>query len=495
LRNAKNARGVEDVSTLARTPRDIFQSILAAGWRRRYALCMPIAIMPFIGFAASLVAPKTYEAKMSVLVQEPARMNPFLNDISIGTNVKERMPALSALLRSEHVLGRVLLDLGELEPDADMKTRAKAINELARAISVQLTGSELVDLRLRGPRAYGLGRKLEAVGTRFIERLLSPERGALVSSESFLDEQLKRRRGDLDVAEYVLSEFRKRNADKLPALLNATIQRLATLAQKREERMMELATAEKLFTDLRQRLAGTNPVVGRLEDAIVQTTSELASLRARYTDQHSDVLAAERKLARLQEERQAILDSSSQFQEMDMDRLWNMAAGADPGVDKAAVPLLISQVQKLQEAEARRTTLRQDIEQLTKTIDETQASIAQFAPIEQHQKRLERAVEVARELHDSLAKRSEMAKLTGALGRYETPERIKIIDPPADPTGPVTPGRALFVLGALIAGVVLGCGLATLLEFLDPTMRRLDAIAQATGLPIVATINRLDPLA
>jgi polysaccharide chain length determinant protein (PEP-CTERM system associated) len=481
-----------ELFSVARSARDVFQSILAAGWRRRYAICVPILVMPFLGLAASLVAPKTYEAKMSVLVQEPARMNPFLNDISIGTNVKERMPALSALLRSEHVLGRVLLDLGELDLDADLKTRARAINELARAISVQLTGSELVDLRLRGRAAAGLGRKLEAVGTRFIERLLSPERGALVSSETFLDEQLKRRRADLDVAEYVLSEFRKRNADKLPALLNATIQRLATLAQKREERMMELATAEKLFADLRQRIASTNPVVGRLEEAIVQASSELAALRARYTDEHSDVLAVERKLARLQDERQAILESSAQFQQMDIDRLWNMAAGADTGDDKAAAPLLISQVQRLQDAEARRTTLRQDVDQLTRTIDEIQGSIAQFAPIEQHQKRLERAVEVARELHDSLAKRSEMAKLTGALGRYETPERIKIIDPPADPTGPVTPGRALFILGALIAGIVMGCGLATLLEFIDPTMRRLDDISAATGLAVIATINRIE---
>lgn len=255
---------------------------------------------------------------------------------------------------------------------------------------------------------------------------------------------------------------------------------------------MELATAEKLFADLRQRIASTNPVVGRLEEAIVQASSELAALRARYTDEHSDVLAVERKLARLQDERQAILESSAQFQQMDIDRLWNMAAGAETSDDKAAAPLLISQVQRLQDAEARRTTLRQDVEQLTRTIDEIQGSIAQFAPIEQHQKRLERAVDVARELHDSLAKRSEMAKLTGALGRYETPERIKIIDPPADPTGPVTPGRALFILGALIAGIVMGCGLATLLEFLDPTMRRLDDISTATGLAVIATINRIE---
>ncbi len=431
---------------------------------------------------------------MTVLVQEPARMNPFLNDISIGTNIKERMPALSALLRSEHILARVLTDIGELEPDAGPKERSKAIIELARSITVQLTGSELVDLKLRGTRSYGLGKKLEAIGVRFMERILSPERGALVSSESFLDEQLKRRRADLERNEYVLSEFRRRNSDKLPALLNASIQRLATLTQKREERAMDLATSEKLFTDLRERLAGTNPVVGRLEEAIVQVTSELAALRSRYTEHHSDVSAAERKLSRLQEERQVILAASAHFRDMDMDRLWNMAAGADPGPDsKGAAPLMISQIQKLQDAEARTTTLRQDVTQLTKTIEEMQAAISQFAPIEQHQKRLERAVEVARELHDTLAKRSEMAKLTGALGRYETPERIKIIDPPTDPTGPITPGKFLFVLGALIGGFVMGGGLATLLEFADPAVRRRDIIIEIAGLPVIATLSRISP--
>jgi polysaccharide chain length determinant protein (PEP-CTERM system associated) len=479
---------------VGRTTRDVIQSILAAAWRRRYAICVPILVMPFLGLAASFFATKTFEAKMTVLVQEPARMNPFLNDISIGTNIKERMPALSALLRSEHILARVLTDIGEIDAATEPKQRVRAINELARSITVQLTGTELVDLKLRGKHSYGLGKKLEAIGVRFMERILSPERGALVSSESFLDEQLKRRRADLERNEYVLSEFRRRNSDKLPALLNASIQRLATLTQKREERAMDLATSEKLFNDLRERLAGTNPVVGRLEEAIVQVTSELAALRARYTEHHSDVLAAERKLSRLQEERQAILAASAQFRDMDMDRLWNMAAGADPGPDsKGAMPLLISQIQKLQEAETRRTTARQDVEQLTKTIAEMQTAISQFAPIEQHQKRLERAVEVARELHDTLAKRSEMAKLTGALGRYETPERIKIIDPPTDPTGPVTPGRLLFVLGSFVGGIIMGCGLATLLEFADPAVRRLDVIAEITGLPIIATLNRIEP--
>ncbi|MDB5572524.1 MAG: putative polysaccharide export protein [Hyphomicrobiales bacterium] len=480
---------------MARSVRDIFQSICAAGWRRRYAVCIPFALMPFVGLGASFLAPAVYESKMTVLVQEPARMNPFLNDLAIGTNVKERMPALTALLRSEHVLVRVLMDLGQIKEDTDPRTRGRLIGELGRAITVQLTGSELVELRVRARQGYGLGKKLEAISNRFIERLLSPERGAVASSESFLDEQLKRRRLDLEKAESALAEFRRWNSDKLPALYNANVQRLAVLTQKLEEKTMELSTADTLFEDLRQRLAGTNPVIGRLEESIVQATSELAALRARYTDEHSDVVAMDRRLTRLHEERQAILAASAQFGEMDIDRLWNMAASATTGADKNtnSVPLLISQMQRLQEAQARRTTLRQDAQQIEKLIHSMQDTIAEFGPIEQQQRRLERSVDVARELHDSIAKRGEMAKLTGALGRYETPERIKIIDAPSDPTSPVTPGRFLFVLGAAFAGLIMGGGLATALELLDSTVRRASVIASIANLPVVASISRIQP--
>ena len=50
----------------------------------------------------------------------------------------------------------------------------------------------------------------------------------------------------------------------------------------------------------------------------------------------------------------------------------------------------------------------------------------------------------------------EMARLTGSLGRYESPERIKVIDSPQEPTSPVTPGRVIFVIAGLVGGIILG---------------------------------------
>ena len=229
---------------LGRSTRDIIQLILAIGWRRRYVICVSILIMPIVGLVASFLAPKNFEARMTILVQEPGRMNPFLNDIAIGTNVKDRMPALSALLRSEHMLARVLMDMGEMNEETDAARRQQLVSRLASSITAQLTGAELVELRLRGAHPAGLGRRLETIGARFIDRLVSPERGALATSEAFLEEQLKRRMAALDNAEFVLAEFRRQNAEKLPAIYNTSVQRLAATSQRLEEKRAELAAAE-----------------------------------------------------------------------------------------------------------------------------------------------------------------------------------------------------------------------------------------------------------
>jgi uncharacterized protein involved in exopolysaccharide biosynthesis len=465
--------------------------VMAAGWRRRYLICVPIVLMPVLGGVAAKFAPKAFESRMAILVQEPGRLNPILSDISISPNVKDRMPALIALLKSEHVLVGVLQDLGQLTSQSNARQKDILVGQLAGALTVQLVGSDLVELKIRGPKAVGLAQTLEAVGHRFVDRLVSPERGAVENSESFLDRELAERTGELSRAEQAYSDFKALNADKLPALYTTNVTRLSAMQQKFEEKSMELATADASFEDIRARVSMLNPVVGRLEEQIVQVSSELATLRGRYTDEHSEVQGAERKLRRLEEERANLLAQSRKTDGMDMDRLWNMAAGTVMNGDKNAAPLLVSQMQRVQEAEAKRTALRKDVEQLTRAINELRTGIATFAPIEQQQQQLERAITAAREMHDMLAKRYQMARLTGSLGRFEAPERIKIIDAPQEPTAPVTPPGILFVIGGLVGGIILGAGLATAFEILDPRLRRAKDIREAFDLAVIAFLPRI----
>lgn len=474
---------------MQRSLSDIIHLLLCAGWRRRYLICVPFVLMIPLSIIGARFAPKTYEAKTILLLQETGKDNPFLKDFAVGLNLKERISALQALLKSEHVLLNVLRDIHGGNVETDPRALAMEMRQLGGNISVQLVGSDLLELKLKGARPEGLGKMLEAISARFLERLLSPERSTLGATQAFLQDQLEKRRKALDLAETELSRFKSANADKIPAIFASNITRLGAIRQKLEEKSMELSAATAAFNDMRRQLAGTNPIVGRLEESIIQVTGELTALKARYTDDHSDVQAAERKLRRLQEERRSYLDVSNRIEKADMDRLWNIALGQG-GDNEKAPPLLVSQLTRLQDAHAKRVALEKDVEQIKAVVEDMERNIPAHAPIEQQQQRLEKEVTSARETYEAFLKRYENAKTSRALGEFEAVERVKFIDLPQDPTIPVTPPKIIFIVAGIIAGLVVGIGLATVAELLDPSVHTAAEMALLCGAPVLARLPR-----
>ena len=478
--------------------RDILAKALVIGWRRRYLLVVPLLVIPPLAIVASMAMPKAFEARMKILVQEPAKLIPFLSDFAVGQNLKERTAALDALLHSEHVLGSVIKELRGDEI-TDKKLREIMIKDLSTALTADFIGSDLIELKIRRPWSAGLGDTLNLVGDRFISQMVAPERSALASSEKFLESQLTDRQKAVADAEKALADFKVVNAQNLPSIYSANVQRLVSLKQTLEEKSIELASLDASFQDLRARLLGTNPMIGRIEEQIIQVTSELSSLRARYTDQHSEVQDAERKLDRLKEERRSLLESPrSGGEDADLSRLWNITAGSDRPSDRNGASsgggLLVSQMQKLQDARAQRVALVQEVEQRKQAVTDLQNQIAAFGPVEQELQRLDRRVAMARETQESLAKRYEMARVSLALGRFESPERVKVVEAPFDPSSPVTPGKIIFVLAGILAGLGLGAGLAALAELLDSNVRNAREFEQIAGVPVIVRLTELTPV-
>ncbi len=474
---------------MQRNIHDIIAMVKDAAYRRRFLILTPMMVLPVLAVLASLVVPKKFETKMTILVQETAKLNPFLKDLSIGPNLKDRGPALKALLFSEHVLGRVLTDTGRITEATEQKARDTAVKELATSLTMELAGTDVVQFTLKGRTPDRLPETLRRVSERFLERMLSPERTALGESERFLLGQLTERRTTQMRLEDELAAFKTTHADKLPALFNTNVARLTLQRQKLEDKSLELAAATAGLENMRRRLAGTNPMVGRIEEQIVQARSELLGLRSRYTDMHSEVRRVELLLTKLEDERRTVLETgTAQFGSADIDRLWNMAAGVTSSGDRQSVPLLVSQMEKLQDAEFKRASLATEVEQIARTVDEVTASMAEFAPIEQQILRFERSIAQARELADSLAKRYEMARVTGDLGKFEGPERVKIIDEPNDPVA-MHPGIVVFLAAGVIGGLVLGSGLAVVTELLDRTLRDPAQFAAVAQVPVLTRVD------
>lgn len=465
--------------------------VLAAAWRRRYLMLIPVLLMPLVGGAVGFLSPKTYRTHTTILIQEAAKQNPFLKDLTVETNLKERMAALQALLHSRHILGSVALKTGLINKDMAGDEVTQKIAELSKSLEARLVGDDLVKIIYEANDPSKMSETLGLVSVRFVERIVAPQRSSIVSSENFLSEELKQRKAALEEAEKRQAEYRSKYATELPELHSSNVMRLGKLREALAVRTTELEGARASWKDLQDRLFKTNPVIGKIEERIVDVMSDLAILRSRYTDNHTQVQAVLRKLKSLRDERSKTLSASKNLKDGDLERLWNMAANQTIDPNNGSQPLLISQLERLQESQSQVSNFEKQTESLEREIKKLQVKVTGFGRHEQRLGELARDTTVNRKIYEDLAERHQLARVTGALGKAEESERIKLIDPPFTPLAPSNFPVWVFIILGGVSGIFIGLGLAIVAEIFDLTIRHRRQLEGITGIPVLTRIPKL----
>ncbi|MDF1730780.1 MAG: hypothetical protein P1U49_04695 [Minwuia sp.] len=461
-------------------------------WRLRYLICALLILLPIIGGVASQLRSRTYETHMSILIQEAAKHNPFLEDLAVETRVKDRLSALNALLHSRHILLGVAVDLEWVDDSSDDATRERIVQQLSEAVSLRLVGDELIELTYRQSSSLDIDKVLMAIARRFMEKVLAPERSSIAGSVAFLEKQLAESEAALLEAESALSALRSENAGNLPDLHAGNVRRLVDLKSDLSLREVALEGARASLVDMQRRLAAANPVVLNIEHQIVQVRTELAAMKSRYTDSHSAVVAAERRLSRLVAERDAQVDAARQLDLSRIEEIWGAALrGTEP--ESGLQQLLVSQVEGLRAARSNLVQMERQVEVLRDEVRGMEEQTAGFSDVQRDLERLERDVSVRQDVHERLLKRAGMARVTGALGQFEAPERVKIIDLPTVPQRPKGLPALAFIIAGLVAAIGAGVGAVALAEILDNSIRTA-AQAEALGHPVVAVMPRIPPL-
>jgi len=463
-------------------------ALMWGGWRRRYLIAVPILIVPILALVIGVISPKKFTSYTTILVQEAAKQNPFLEDLAVPTNLKSRMEALKALLHSRHVLAAVAVKQGLISKETPEEDREKVIAKLSKSLKAKLVGDDLIKIVLESDKPEGMRDFLWAVTLHFMKRVVAPQRSSITKSEAFLATEIEKRKKELVAAENNRADYKRKFAGELPTAHPSNVNRLATVRQAIADRRIALEGAIAARDSLKKRLAQTDPVVGRIEEAIVQGLSELAVLRGRYTDSHTKVQAAIRKLNSLQSERVKALRAIREITAEGMERLWNRASSQATAFDAKTQPLLISQLQKLQEADSRVSTLREEMDSLSLELSELERVVAAASVHEQRLIEIEREISVKKKMYDELAQRHQKAQVTGALERSEESERVKIIDPPFTPANPTNPSIIIFLVAGIIGGVSLGIGLALVAELLDTTLWRRDSLSTLVGVPVLTRL-------
>lgn len=465
--------------------------ILAGAWRRRYSIMLPILIFPLFAMLLSILSQKHYASHTSMLIQETAKLNPFLEDLAVSAMLKERISALKTLLHSRHILGAVAEERGLVNAQTTPQQHDWVINQLSNSLTISMLGKDLIRIDYRADDPTGMKEMLESVSRQFVEQVLAPERSSMSDSSKFLAEHLQSRQIELDKAELAMAQFIDQHAAELPELHLSNITRLSKLKQRLSERQAEMAGASRSLGGLSQQLSKTNPIVGIIEKKIIRLQGELALLRARYTDQHSLVLAALNKLKRLEEERQQLIGNTDD--NLSIEKLWALGSNYQPGNNPEQQPLLISQLENMQQTGAKVDGLREEIKSLKSIIRSLETQMSGYGENASELSKLQRELTIKRDLYDDILLRFEKASITASLGVFEQDKRVKVIDRPFTPTTPTNKPLLLFIISGLFGGLFLGCGLAVILEVSDNTLRRREQLEALTGVPVLSRIPYIAP--
>ena len=464
--------------------------LLNAAWRQRYVIFVPILILPFVGFSVSKLAPTKYDSHTSMLIQETAKMNPFLEDIAVSTMLKDRMSALRTLLHSRHVLYSVAEELELTTPEMSNVEKQEIITDLSQRLSVNQLGKDFIKISLSSDTPIGMEATLTSVSQHFIEQLLAPERSSIQDSSSFLKIHIDERSAALAEAEEALARYVNENVHSTPEVQSQSLNRLASLKQTLAEKEAELSGVQKSLGSIDQQLSKTNPVIGRLEDQIIDTQSALTLLKAKYTNKHSAVQAKMLELERLENERKTLLALKQPG--LNSDQLWDIASSTTITKLSDTQPLLVTQLHSLQLVRAQFESLKEETKSLRTMIFELEHKANNFGDNAKEMYRLQRDVKIKRQLYDELTERYEMAQLTGSLGVFEENKRVKIIDLPYTPSIKSNMPTFLFVIAGLVAGIGLGIGLAILFELFDSSVKRKSEIEDILNVPVITVIPKMN---
>ncbi|ADZ90018.1 GumC family protein [Marinomonas mediterranea] len=467
--------------------------LFCAAWRHRYLLVIPPLILPTFGYLLSTSSAKIYDNHTSFLIQESATLNPFLKDLSVETQIQQRIKALDTLLHSRHILKRVAEEEHLYTETASDYAKDRVIGRLSANLKVSLFGSDLIRISYRNGTPEGMSEVLKKVREVFIEQLLAPERSSMSSSEDFLLNQLVEQRVQLEQAEAALADFKSENALQLPSLFNNNVQSISELRQLIADKEIELAGQQAVMDSLHTELLRNNPLIGQLESDILQQKRELNSLLSRYTKKHSKVVIAMANLSRLEKELIEFLELTKSITSFDeLERLWlSSLSRIEESMSSSGTNVSFIPGEEIESAKLRHSRITQELAQLKRQQDGLLEFIASSSSVEQQLKTLNRDIEVKKKVYQDTLNRHERAKLTGALGDYEQKDRIKVIDEAYTPSSPSNMPAILYMILGVIAGIGLGSGVALVIEITDSRLRYIADVQSIAGAPVLARIPKI----
>ena len=462
------------------------RSHLQAIWRYRWQAVVVAWIIAVGGWITVYLTPDRYVAYARVYVDTQSVLRPLLTGLAVQPNLDQMVAMISRTLISrpnvEKVIRMADMDIGLKSPE----DRERLISGVAGQLAIRDAGREnlyTISYDARNPQQAK--RVVQSLLTLFVEGSLGDKRKDSDSARQFIDEQLKGYNEKLLAAESAIMEFKRRNLGLMPGEAGTYYARLADAKNLLSQASLELREAENTRDAIRRQLAGeagptsaagakgTFDSINPDLDARIQALEQkLDGLRLNFTEQHPDIVAIVRIIARLNEQKKA------------ESKLAKPVLSATHAKDPVYQQLTIS----LTTAEANMAALKVRVEEYSRRYSELQAAASAAPQVEAEYTQLTRDYEGTKARYDKLLERRESAQISGDMEASDGAMGFRVIDPPQVPLAPSAPNRLLLMTLVLLAALGGGVGFALLINQYSPTFGDEHRLKLVSGLQVLGTV-------
>jgi protein tyrosine kinase modulator len=442
---------------------------------------IPFVVVFLLGILLAASFPRKFRSSTLILV-EPNKVPDYFVTPMASETVDRRLGTIRQVVLSRTRLESVVKEV-DPNPELARAPLGVVVQVVRAAIQIRVQGNDSFSIEYVNRDPQKAARVTNLLASQFIDDTKYLRENMSQQTYQFIESNLAEARKTLEQREAALLALKQQYWGSLPEQLETNLRLLGQLQFEQQTlgenlRTMEARRLALERTLVERRQAGTEAGPADAGDPRVQLArlqAQLVVLRDRYTEEHPDVKALHRRIARVE---QQIASGNAQ-----------PAASPLPLADTD--PQLLVVHQSLQRVETEIDQLNGRREQLDARIADLQKRIDQTPRVEQELGALTRDYGQLRENYGALVKKDMDAKMARKMEEHWQGTYFRILDPAPVPDRPIRPYGAMFFFGGIFMGFMAGLTLSVVADFLDHSVKSVRELESLVPVPVLAVLPRI----
>ncbi|AFZ26727.1 capsular exopolysaccharide biosynthesis protein [Cylindrospermum stagnale PCC 7417] len=432
-----------------------------------------------------------YEAEGKLLFSKTDRVSSLtspsaqVGELSSVTQQSSPLDTEAEVIRSNPIVEKTINSLNLVTKQGS----PLEIDEFLKKIKVKsVRSTDILAISYKSSNPKEAADVVNLLMRYYLENNIRINQTQATAANKFLSKQLPEVEARVVKAEAALRRFKEENrVIALDQEATKGVDRLADLSDQITQAQANLTDAATRSQLLQRQLRlnsqqavdlGNLSQSKAVQDVLTeyqQVQNQLAVEHTRYTDEHPMIanLAAKEAALKKQLETRIFENAGSE----------KSVAAQNLGMGELKQTLLAQLVQ----SDVERSALANRVAVLQNAYALSQRRLSVLPQLQEKQQQLERQLQVARSTYEELLKRSQEVEVVV----NQNVGNARVVSAALLPKKAVSPKIALYLALGGFLGILLGVGIALMLEAMDQSLKTLEQAQQLLGYPLLGTIPHL----